>query len=131
MNLNSHVRPAVSIRYFLMRAGGGFGALALAYLMNRDGALASETTAAAKLAAFTAQVPHFAPRAKSVIWLFMEGGPSHIDILDPKPALDRLAGQPMPKSFGRVITAMGTSDNTLLPTKRKFARHGKSGLWIS
>ena len=53
--------------------------------------------------------PHFKPTAKSVIWLFMEGGPSHIDLFDPKPALEKLAGQPMPASFGKPITAMGTA----------------------
>ena len=52
--------------------------------------------------------PHHKPTAKAVIWLFMEGGPSHIDLFDPKPELERLAGQPMPASFGKVITAMGT-----------------------
>src|SRR5439155_26473703 len=48
--------------------------------------------------------PHLPARAKSVIWLFMEGGPSHLDLFDPKPALEKLAGQPMPESFGKVIT---------------------------
>lgn len=115
-----HIRPAFSRRDFLARAGGGFGALALSFLLQRDG-----------VAFGRAQTPHFAPRAKSVIFLFMEGGPSHIDLFDPKPALDKLHGQKMPASFGRVITAMGTSDNTLLASKRKFARHGNSGLWVS
>ena len=50
--------------------------------------------------------------AKSVILLFLQGGPSHIDLFDPKPALDRLTGQPMPSSFGKVVTAMGTASNT-------------------
>ena len=121
MNLSSHVPPAVNRRDFLLRAGGGFGALALSYLLARDSF------------AGTAPVrsPHFLGRAKSVIWLFMEGGPSHVDLFDPKPALDKLAGQPMPKSFGKVITAMGTAGNTLLASKRTFTRHGQSGLWIS
>ena len=55
----------------------------------------------------------------------------YIDLYDPKPALDKLAGKPMPASFGRVITAMGTSDNTILASKRKWKQHGKSGMWIS
>jgi len=66
-----------------------------------------------------------------VIWLFMEGGPSHIDLFDPKPELDRLAGQPMPESFGRPITAMGTADNTLMPSKRNWKQYGQAGIWIS
>jgi hypothetical protein len=119
MNLSPHVRPAASRRDFLLKAGGGFGALALSYLMGRD-AMGGMVRPAQLL-----------PRAKSVIWLFMEGGPSHIDIFDPKPLLTKLQGQPMPKSFGRVITAMGTSNNTLLASKRHFKQHGQSGLWVS
>jgi hypothetical protein len=119
MDLSPHVRPAATRRDFLLKAGGGFGALALSYLLGREGLAAAVGT------------PHLFPRAKSVIWLFMEGGPSHIDLFDPKPMLTKMAGQPMPRSFGRVITAMGTAGNTLLPTKRKFKQHGQSGLWIS
>jgi hypothetical protein len=115
-----HIRPATSRRDFLLRAGGGFGALALSYLLGRDGALAAPAT-----------LPSHRARAKSVIFLFMEGGPSHLDLFDPKPMIQKLAGKPVPRSFGRVITAMGTSDNTILPTKRKFKQHGKSGLWVS
>jgi hypothetical protein len=108
-------------REFLCRAGGGFGGLALAYLLGQDKALG----------AAGAILPSHAAKAKSVIFLFMEGGPSHIDLFDPKPVLQKLAGQKMPASFGRVITAMGTSNNTLLATKRKWAQHGKSGIWVS
>ena len=61
----------------------------------------------------------------------MEGGPSHVDLFDPKPMLDKLAGQPMPPSFDRPITAMGTADNTLMPSKRKWNQFGDSGLWVS
>jgi hypothetical protein len=75
--------------------------------------------------------PHHEPKAKSVIWLFMEGGPSHVDLFDPKPELERLAGQPMPASFGKVITAMGTSNNTLMPSQRKWKQYGQSGMWVS
>jgi hypothetical protein len=61
----------------------------------------------------------------------MEGGPSHIDLFDPKPELSRLDGQPMPESFGRPITAMGTASNTLMASKRTWNQHGQSGLWVS
>jgi hypothetical protein len=121
MNLSPHNRPASSRRDFLLRAGGGFGALALSYLLGRDGLAAGATVG----------MPHVFARAKSVIWLFMEGGPSHIDLFDPKPTLSKMSGQPMPKSFGRVITAMGTAGNTLLGSKRTFKQHGQSGLWVS
>jgi hypothetical protein len=121
MPIHPHVPLFTSRREFLMRAGGGFGAMALSYLLSRDGFAATSTP----------NPKHPTPKAKAVIFLFMEGGPSHIDLFDPKPALDRLAGQPMPQSFGRVITAMGTSDNTLLAPKRKWKQHGEQGLWIS
>src|SRR5262249_15932737 len=75
--------------------------------------------------------PHHRPMAKSVIWLFMEGGPSHVDLFDPKPELQKLSAQPMPESFGRPITAMGTANNTLMGTKRQWKQHGQSGLWVS
>jgi len=122
-----HVVPVTSRREFLLKAGGGFGALAFAHLLALDGYGVGRAAPSAP----SAPRPHFNPKAKSVIWLFMEGGPSHIDLFDPKPELDRLAGKPMPESFGRPITAMGTSDNTILPSKRKWKQHGQAGLWIS
>lgn len=61
----------------------------------------------------------------------MEGGPSHLDLFDPKPALDRLAGQPVPKNFGRVITSMGEFDSPILGSKRTWKQYGEGGLWIS
>ena len=120
-----HILPALSRRDFLSRAGCGFGALALAHLLHQD----RSAHAAADL--LKARLPHFAPKARSVIFLFMEGGPSHLDLYDPKPALENLAGKPMPPSFGKVITAMGTASNTILPSKRTFKRYGQSGAWVS
>ena len=105
-------------REFLMRSGGGLGALALSSMLQAADPLASKT-------------PDHAPTAKSVIWLFMEGGPSHIDLYDPKPELARLAGQPMPESFGKVVTAMGTASNTLMPSTRTWKQYGQSGMWVS
>jgi hypothetical protein len=61
----------------------------------------------------------------------MEGGPSHIDLFDPKPALRDLAGKPLPSSFERVITAMGEMESPVLASRRKWKQHGQSGLWIS
>jgi uncharacterized protein (DUF1501 family) len=124
-----HVRPPVSRREFLCRSGGGFGAVALSYLLSRD--LLAEDVKIDPLNPLASRLPHFAPKAKSVIFLFMEGGPSHLDLFDPKPTLERLAGQPMPESFGRPITAMGTANNSLMPSKRKFKQHGQSGIWVS
>jgi len=119
-----------SRRQFLRQGGGGFGALALGYLLGRDG-IAAGGMGLASGNPLLPKPPQFPGRAKSIIWLFMEGGPSHIDLFDPKPELDRLAGQPMPASFGRPITAMGTANNTLMATRRQWKQHGQGGLWIS
>jgi hypothetical protein len=111
-------------RDMLVKGGAGFGALALAYLLG-DGPLPG-------LAAHsTSTGPHHPPTAKSVIFLFMEGGPSHIDLFDPKPKLNELAGKPLPDSFEPVITPMGEYDAPLLASKRSFQQHGESGIWVS
>jgi hypothetical protein len=117
-------------REMLTSSGAGFGAVALAGLLGPEAAVSAtgHTSGPSPLAA---KPPHGAGRAKSVIFLFMEGGPSHIDLFDPKPALDRLAGQPVPKSFGRVITSMGEFDSPILVSKRTWKQHGEGGLWIS
>ena len=108
-----------SRRDFLQTAGCGFGAVALSALMG-------DTADAAPL-----QMPHRAAKAKSVIFLFMEGGPSHLDTFDYKPLLNKLAGQSLPESFKPPITAMGESNSPLLECKRTWKRHGQSGLWVS
>ncbi len=126
----SHLLPLASRRAFLRQAGCGFGALALNHLLGLE-STAHASGSAAPLNPLLPRAPHFAGKAKSVIWLFMEGGPSHLDLFDPKPELQRLAGQPMPESFGRPITAMGTAGNTLMGTRRQWKQHGQSGLWIS
>mgnify|MGYP002622944291 CR=1 FL=1 len=110
-------QPSVSRREFLSRTGTGFGALALAGLLSEE--------------ADATPVLHHAPRARSVIFLFMEGGPSHIDLFDPKPELSKLAGQPLPESFGTVITPMGEYGAPLLASQRTWKQHGAGGLWIS
>jgi hypothetical protein len=122
----SHVAVPSSRREFLLRAGAGFGGLALASLMAAD---AARGAAANPLAP---KQPHFTARAKSVIFCFMDGGPSHIDLFDPKPALNRLSGKPLPPSFARPMTAMGSTAYTpLLGSQRKFKQHGQSGIWVS
>ncbi len=74
---------------------------------------------------------HFSPRGKRMIWLFMHGGPSHVDLFDPKPELTRLAGQPVPDSFGTVMTRRNVASNPLLPPIKPFRPRGKSGLPVS
>jgi hypothetical protein len=118
----------LSRRDVLVRSGAGFGALALASLLGRDEAQADSDNVPSPLAA---RLTHHRARATSVIFLFMEGGPSHIDTFDPKPLLQELAGKPLPDSFGRVITAMGEFDSPVLPSQRQWKQHGEGGLWIS
>jgi hypothetical protein len=118
----------VSRRQMLLRCGSGFGALALAGLLSQEGTAAAARSAPSPLAT---KLTHHPSRARSVIFLFMDGGPSHIDTFDPKPALQKLAGKPIPESFGRVITAMGEFDSPILPSRRKWKQHGDGGLWIS
>jgi hypothetical protein len=121
-----HHEPALSRRDFLARAGGGFGLLALAGLLDQENAHAGTADLL---------VPRPAPssaHARSVIWCFLDGGPSHIDLFDPKPTLKKLEGQPLPGSFKRPVTAMGrTAYTPLLASKRSFRQHGQSGLWVS
>jgi len=119
-----HIPSFRSRREFLRLAGGGFGALAFSALAQAEEKRASTSP-------FSAKEPHFPAKAKSVIFLFMEGGPSHLDLFDPKPELRKRAGQPLPASFGKVLTPMGTGGNNLLADKRKWAKHGQSGLDVS
>src|SRR5882672_10296910 len=87
----------VSRRDFLFRAGEGIGGLAFAYLLNQDGLLAAGCeNVPGVLSPFSPKAPHFKPRAKNVISLFMCGRVSHLDTFDPKPALDKYHGRPLP-----------------------------------
>jgi hypothetical protein len=113
-------------RDWLLRAGGGFGAVALSALLQREGA-----SGESKVSALAARPGHLPAKAKSVIFLFMDGGPSHLDTFDPKPKVNDLAGQPLPASIERVITPMGISENPILPVQRKWLRKGASGIPVS
>jgi hypothetical protein len=115
-------------RDFLEDAGGGFGLLALAWLLQQDGAIAASDSPTDPLAA---RAPHFEPKVDSVISLFMHGGPSHLETFDPKPDLLRLHGEPLPESFGPVATRRKVAHNPLLGPKRTFRRCGESGIEIS
>src|SRR5256884_1843659 len=125
----AHYEPLYTRRDFLLRAGAGFGALALTYLLEGNKLLASPGAPAANPLA--AKPPDFSAKARSVIFLFMEGGPSHLDTFDPKPKLREMAGERLPESFGPIITAMGESESPLLADKREWKQHGQSGIWVS
>jgi hypothetical protein len=127
-----HHEIAVSRRDFLARTGGGFGLLALCSLLEQEAPAAEAAAESGALNSATPRPAHFAGKARSIIWCFLDGGPSHIDLFDPKPELTRLGGQPLPGSFKRPVTAMGrTAYTPLLPSKRNFKQHGKAATWVS
>jgi hypothetical protein len=126
-SLSPQTQGLLRRRDFLMQSSAGLCSLALSTMLAEDG-WAVQQAAPDPLAA---KPPHHRPRAKSVIFLFMEGGPSHLDTFDPKPKLLELAGKPMPESFGRPITAMGTASNTIMPSRRVFKQFGQSGIPVS
>ncbi len=114
-----------SRREFLCNAGGGFGALAFAALSGQSLFADRPENPVAK------QIPNRLGTAKNIIWLFMEGGPSHLDLFDRKPLVNELAGQTLPDSFERPVTAMGEVNSPMLECKRKWRQCGESGRWIS
>jgi hypothetical protein len=126
-----HFEQPSSRRDFLVRAGGGFGAVALWSLLAHDAAARTRRTHPL-VNPIAAKPPKLPAKAKSVIWCFMDGGPSHLDLFDPKPALFKLAGAPLPASFKRPVTSMGKTAHTpLMASQRKFMQHGQSGIWVS
>jgi hypothetical protein len=128
-----NTRPT-SRRDFLRHAGGGLGLLALASLLEGDGLLAATDASLPDPGPPNPLAPkatHFAARARQVIFLFMSGGPSHVDLFDPKPDLIRWAGQPIPESFGSFKTRRAVAKNKLLAPLRPFRPRGQSGIEVS
>ena len=123
----SHHWPVTTRRDFFTRAGSGLAGIALAGMLGEGRSLGATKV----LDPLDPKAPHHKPTAKSVIWLFMEGGPSHIDLFDPKPKLVELEGQPLPESIRPKTTAMGTAMNGVMASKRAFKQYGQSGLWVS
>ena len=115
----------INRRQALKTTACGFGQLALAGLLN-------ESVSAAKNP-LAARQPHFPPRAKRVIFLFMQGGPSQVDSFDYKPLLDEKDGQTFPFDDARVIAKTGKrgSSQKVMKPLWKFKQHGESGLWAS
>lgn len=114
------MQPLSTRRKLLEVSGMGFGALALDLMVRQQTASAAES-----------QLTHHIATAKSIIWCFMEGGPSHLDLFDPKPLLNKLAGKPLPSGFREPITAMGEKGAPLLAAPRIWKQHGEGGLWAS
>ena len=115
----------INRRQALQTTACGFGQLALAGLLNQSSDAADNPLAARQ--------PHFAPRAKRVIFLFMQGGPSHVDSFDYKPLLDEKDGQTFSFDDARVIAKTGKrgSSQKVMKPLWKFQQHGESGLWAS
>jgi hypothetical protein len=126
-------------RQFLTSWASGLGGLALTALLAEEGLLRAETPGGRGSAAvdqanpLQARSPHFAPRAKSCIFLFNEGAPSQLDLFDPKPKLNELHGQPLPESFTKNVRfAFIKKENALvMGSPRKFAKHGQCGMDVS
>ena len=128
----------ISRRDFLFEAGSGISGLALIDLLNQDGLLAQEpsrpASACAGQGAFPGspnlpKPPHFKPRAKSVISLFMSGGVSHLDTFDYKPALEKYHGTPL-EGKGEIRVRQGFP-GPLMKSPYRFKQHGQSGAWVS
>src|SRR5918995_304363 len=130
----------LSRRQLLTHAGGGAGLLALASLLADEGILVGPAAASESAAGAAAADPrlnplapkksHFEAKAKNVIWLFMNGGPSQVDTWDYKPELEKRHGQEIPgfdKNTGFFTDQVGP----IMKSPFTFARHGQSGAWVS
>ena len=94
--MNPYAFPPINRREFLARAGMGIGVLSLGTLAHAQSA-----------SPLAAHAPHFPPKAKRVVHFFLNGGPSHVDTFDPKPALTKYAGQPLPGEYLRTERKTG------------------------
>lgn len=123
----------LSRRELLFRTGAGFSGLALMSLLDRDGLLAASPAASSdeqqRVNPLASKKPHFAGKAKSVIFLFMYGGPSQVDLFDPKPALTKNHGKPL-TGKGKIDVFFGNPGN-LMASPYKFNKHGQSGIEVS
>src|SRR5690349_20636673 len=119
-----HLRCACT-RRDVLRAGNGFGALAAAWLLARD------ASARERVNPLAAKPQNFPASAKSVIFLYMVGGPSQIDLFDPKPALKKYDGQKLPDSYGKVSSQFTSGDTPLMCSSIEFQRYGQCGMTVS
>ncbi len=133
MNLGRELALLTTRRQFFGRTAAGIGTAALASLLNP--AARRATSAPSPTVPGVLADPHFAPTAKRVIYLFMSGGPSHIDLFDYKPALAKVHGTDLPAEvrMGQRITGMTSGQKSFpcVASLFKFAQHGGSGTWVS
>jgi len=123
-----HSRPTRTRREFVRDAFCGFGGLALASILHDEEARGGTPVSQDPLAP---RPPHLPARATSVIFLFMAGGPSHLETFDPKPLLNTLDGQTRPKEFGEAKYQFVQRNAKLLGTRRTFRKYGQSGIDVS
>ena len=134
MDIDQRLLLAGTRRHFFSQCAMGLGQMALASLLTDGRAFGADTAGVTNPLA--ARKGHFPPKVKSVIYLFMAGGPSQLDLFEHKPKLQQLDGQPTPASFleGKRFAFMDTFSEDvpeLLATQRKFARYGQSGKYVS
>ncbi len=127
-----------SRRDFLTSGASGLGAIALGSMLSQDGVLGPQRAAGADLSTsdvnpMQPRSPHFAPKAKSCIFIFMAGAPSQVDLFDPKPKLRELDGEPLPDSMLDDVRFAFIQKNsaTLMASPRTFHKHGESGMELS
>ena len=124
-------RQIQSRRKFFQECAGGIGIVALSQLLEQEGRGASPGSTP-ELNPLAPRKPHFAPKAKSVIFMFMEGGPSQLDLFDPKPELEKWNGKPLPAEMTKDLRLAFTKPNAaVLASPRKFQPYGKSGIEFS
>src|SRR4051812_12667877 len=118
----------ITRRHFFGKSATGIGVAALASVLGKD------AEAATRIGGLEG-MPHFAPKAKRIIYLFQSGGPSQMELFDYKPRLVEFQGSELPESIrmGQRLTAMSATQHNfpIVPSKYTFARQGKSGAWVS
>jgi hypothetical protein len=120
----------ITRRAFFTRVAGGIHGAALAYLLERDGYGASAAEQERPVQDLKPRPPHIPAKAKAVIHLFMNGGPSQMDLFDPKPMLDKHHGRPYFDRIAGEIENIGAA-GALMRSTFRFARHGHCGMWVS
>ena len=120
-------------RDFFTSSASGLGGLALLSVLNEQGLLAAEKKTADSANPLAPKLPHFAPKAKSCIFIFLAGAPSHVDLYDPKPLLNERHGEPLPKSLTDKVRFAFIKKNSavLMGSPRKFSPHGECGMELS
>src|SRR5271156_3716213 len=127
----NEMRRSITRRYFFKECGVGLGLMALASLLRNNDVFAAAAPSVADNP-FAPRAPHFPAKAKRVIYLFQAGAPSHLELFDYKPELEKRSGQLPPAELLKNYRAAFIKPNSaLLGSKYKFARYGRSGMYLS